>query len=368
MLTTFINTTLPHPQDQLDIHRSNARTPDSTRKLFILSFLCLSLFCLSLLEAADQAPPPLQRVVVYLPLFRPNRDPAEMLSRLDLRTLTHLNLAFINPDSEGSFSAVEAHPSWRVLIEHLPTLHVAGIKVLASIGGGGWRGSEPLRPHLVEPSRRAAYVASLVAFVKRWKLDGIDVDIEGPLVKDAQLYPPFVIELGDALLALGLRMTAAYSGNTTNVSDEMLARIEFINTMAYDESGSWSPHRVIQHSSMEHAQRNIDVWLKRGVPPEKIVLGVPFYGWRFFLNAQGQIAGDSKTWAQIVAEHPSATEVDEYGNATTSAGRIFYNGPTTIAAKTLLARRYGGIMVWEIGQDALGEHSLFAVIRANTGR
>lgn len=313
-------------------------------------------------SAAASELPPLRRVVGYLPLYR---DPSVMVPRLDLRTLTHLNIAFVNPDDAGSFATFEAAPAWIALAERLPAIRAAGVKVLASIGGGA--ASESLRGHLQDAGRRTAYVTALLGFADRWRLDGIDVDLEGSLVRDGERFNPFVLALGEALRQRGLLMTAAFSLHSAAVpSDAVLARLDFINAMAYDQTGSWAPTRVMQHSSWDYAQASLDAWtVKRGIAPERVVLGVPFYGWRFFRDAAGKPAGDARAWAQIVDERPQATAEDSYGDAATAAGAVFYNGTTTIAAKTRLARRYGGIMVWELGQDRPDDRSLFAVIRAN---
>ena len=44
---------------------------------------------------------------------------------------------------------------------------------------------------------------------------------------------------------------------------------------------------------------------------------------------------------------------------------IYFNSPNMIEQKTklVLARKLGGIMIWELGQDAVGESKLLPVIR-----
>jgi GH18 family chitinase len=44
---------------------------------------------------------------------------------------------------------------------------------------------------------------------------------------------------------------------------------------------------------------------------------------------------------------------------------ISCNGPATIAKKTELSKSHGGIMIWELGQDASGDDSLLKVIADN---
>jgi hypothetical protein len=59
-------------------------------------------------------------------------------------------------------------------------------------------------------------------------------------------------------------------------------------------------------------------------------------------------------------EHPKdAAEVDEIDD-------VYFNGPATIRRKTAFALEsgLGGVMAWELGQDAPGDRSLLRVIRS----
>ena len=48
------------------------------------------------------------------------------------------------------------------------------------------------------------------------------------------------------------------------------------------------------------------------------------------------------------------------------AGGFHFNGPATIRRKTIHAVRggYGGVMIWELGQDTAGKASLLDAVRA----
>ena len=112
--------------------------------------------------------------------------------------------------------------------------------------------------------------------------------------------------------------------------------------MAYDNAGA-------EHSSLDYARSALDYWLERGLPPEKAILGVPFY------------ARPSETsYAKIVEADPKAAQL----NSTNYYGlQINYNGIPTIQAKTRLALRRGsGIMFWTLENDATGDLSLVAAI------
>jgi chitinase len=93
------------------------------------------------------------------------------------------------------------------------------------------------------------------------------------------------------------------------------------------------------------------------VPREKVVYGVPFYGHQWPAGGgMPQVIG----YGDLLRRDPLAATQDQLqGNGTIT----FLNSRVTIEAKAKLAQRYGGIMVWEAGQDATGEASLLQAIR-----
>lgn len=286
------------------------------------------------------------RVVGYLPTYR-SLDP----DRLDLSVLTHLCLAFANPGPEGGSD----EPTFDVSDEAIQTLvaaaHQAGVKVLASIAGAAGSANVAAR---ITPDKVDAFVASLEALVERLDLDGIDVDLEGTS-HVSSTYEPFVKKLGAALRARGKLMTSAvglwYGDNITNGA---LAEFDFINVMSYDHCGSWSG--ACEHSSMSSARSDIDYWVnQRGYASERTVLGVPFYGWCWGASCES----NAYTYADILARWPDAASKDWIEEAGLA---ISYNGEETLRSKVALAKQHGGVMIWELGQDAEGDASLLRVI------
>lgn len=289
------------------------------------------------------APP--RRVVGYIPTYRSMAPEA-----FDFSVLTHLCIAFANPTGEGSESDFEE--SARAKIAPLVTAaHAHGVKVLASIAGGTKASGEIVGAQII-PENVDAYIAGLLDLLDRYDLDGIDVDIEGAAVTET--YEPFVKKLNAALPAGKLMTAAVATKNGDPVSKAALDEYDFINVMAYDHC-SWSDTPCDQ-SSMEGTMEDLKYWTeKRGYPIDKTVLGVPFYGWCWGCSEMQS----AMTYAQIVQQYPQAKEENWIREGEVE---ISLNSALTIATKTQLAMQYGGIMVWELGQDARGEDSLFAVI------
>lgn len=261
-------------------------------------------------------------------------------NKLDWSKITHLNLAFENPDVDGnlSFNANNA-----AFVSKAKSNHV---KVLVSIGGGGQANDEAMRNRyfvLINDAHRTAFVNKIVKYVQDHDLDGIDIDLEGPAINSD--YGKFVGDLRSALPS-GKILTAALShlNNGDMVSSETVQLFDFLNIMAYDSTGSWNPAAPGQHSSYSFAVASLDWWVtKKGLQKDKAILGVPFYGYGF-----GEDANEGLSYDQILTQFGNAAQDrDESGNT------IYYNGVPTIIKKTqyVLDEGFGGIMIWQLAQD-----------------
>ncbi|MDA9125069.1 glycosyl hydrolase family 18 protein [Flavobacteriaceae bacterium] len=284
------------------------------------------------------------RVVGYLPSYRFDSN-----EKIDYCKLTHLNLAFANPGSNGKliindFSGVVV----RARIEN------NNIKIYISIGGGYltdeqasiWSNSIDIKDN------RPIIINEIVSFVVDNSLDGVDVDLEWQYVTSG--YSNFVIELKSALSAKGKGMTAALPGTTKfdNITQEALQTFDFINIMAYDFTGPWNPTASGQHSSYNNAVESINFWKNTGISQSKLTLGVPFYGYDFSNSSNVK----SFTFGQMVSTNNSYSEID-------NVGMKFYNGRPTIKSKVKLAsEQVSGIMIWELGQDSFSDYSLLKTI------
>lgn len=307
------------------------------------------------------------KVVGYIPSYKGLRAVAD---KTDLSKLTHINIAFANPSASGAFlsngnptcmeSATGADISYVV-----QKARAAGVKVLVSVAGGVIPGCSGNWQTLLQPGNRAATVANLAQFVNTFGLDGVDIDLEGAVltaIDQAGNYTPFIQAMRNALPGkLVTAATATYEGGMIPTSS--IPYFDFVTIMSYDAVGpSWG-QKGVEHSPLSLAQSNVATWQARGLPKEKLVLGVPFYGYGF----NGYAADYS--FSDIVAQFGAdAAQKDLIGTLCASCGYITYNGLPTIKAKTRLALQQGsGVMIWELSQDGTGANSLLSAIRSEIG-
>lgn len=288
-------------------------------------------------------------IVGYAPNFR---DVGSLADKIDYAKLTHLDIAFENPTNDaGDLSFTEGDTAL------IAKAHANNVKVLVSIGGGGASQDKALTARyfdLQSDSKRAGFVAKLADYVSVHQFDGLDVDLEGPGIgKD---YGAFVADLSKALKSRGKLLTAAvsqwYGGDT--VPNSVFESLDFVNIMAYDNTGPWDPQKPGQHSSMEDTVKTVNYWLDRGLPRSKAVLGVPFYGYGFGTAFRN---GDY-AYSEIVATFPGAENLDQVGDT------IWYNGIPTIKAKAkyIADQNLAGAMIWSLDADAAGPKSLLSAL------
>ena len=288
------------------------------------------------------------KVIGYFPYYR-----FGIAEKVDFAKVTHLNLAFVNPDTLGNLSIGDKDPApvMAMALSQNPDL-----KIFVSLGGGyiskEWKMAYD---KFLKPDHRAAFVHLLTEYVVNNGFDGIDVDLEWQYVNE--LYSPFVLELRDSVHARGKQISAALPGihRYGDLTQAALDAFDFINLMAYDMTGPWDPNNPGPHSDYQFAVKSIDFWKDQGVQAGRLTLGVPFYGWDF--TDRNNVKGF--TFGSVVAKNTDLAYVDQ-------DGQRYYNGIRTIQKKTLLAlNECGGIMIWELGQDAFdayAEYSLLAAI------
>ena len=283
------------------------------------------------------------RIIGYVPMSRQFPD----LNKISFSRITHLNIAFINPDSTGNMILPYG-------IDSLITIaHSNKIKILASMGGGSFN---PYYASLLNDSNRAAFIQQLVEICVAHKLDGLDVDLENDVID--QHYESFIRDLSIKLKPQGKLLTAALATwNAEKISDAALKEFDYINIMSYDQTGPWTPDKPGPHSTFAKAEEDLFYWrVTRKIDKSKTNLGVPFYGYCF-----GTQYGESMSYSDIIQRFPGAEKDDMV--KPTGGGNIYYNGLPTIKNKTALAlKQTGGVMIWQLLQDDPGDLSLLKAI------
>jgi len=260
--------------------------------LSIVLFIVLS--CTENVDLVPQKPV----VIGYVPGFRGELD----VSAIDATKLTHINYAFVNvKDSMAWLTNIETDT---INFRKLGTLKKINpdLKILISIGGWSW--SENFSDAVLTNSSRRKFAESSVAIVEEYDLDGVDIDWEYPGMKgqdnvfrpeDKQNYTLMFKAIREELDNLSTRTGKEYQLTTAvgafkayidhTEMDKAQEYLDYVNLMTYDfyVSGDTAGHHTNLFPSENYenelsAHRAFNEFRNAGVPVEKLVMGIAFYG------------------------------------------------------------------------------------------
>jgi spore germination protein YaaH len=138
--------------------------------------------------------------------------------------------------------------------------------------------------------RSEELTTEIAAAVERYQLDGVNVDIEGVGATYRSAFTEFVRLLRSKVpqdkevsVAVAANPNGWLTGWHGFYDYSALTRYaDYLMMMSYDESWEGGPPGPV--SSLSFFERSLQYAVQQGVPPEKIVMGIPFYGRLWKLN------------------------------------------------------------------------------------
>ena len=375
--------------------------------------------------------PPSARIVGYFTSWGVN-DRGYTVAKIPAGRITHINYAFsaVSAQGECALGDPEAdvqrlYSSDESVDQAADTQEGAGslfhgnfnqfrklklqypdLKVLISIGG--WDGSSQFSDAALNDESRQKFASSCIRLYFQdypGVFDGIDIDWEYPVsgglkpgrAEDRHNFTLLLAELRKGLDAQGsadgkqyLLSIAAPAGDYASTHfelDQIYPYLDWVNLMTYDIHGTWDTitnfNAPLYNSSSNPIKNDTSVdssvmaYLKTGLPPQKLNVGVPFYG------ISWQDVPDTNHGLYQVAAGPATSSIDYLTIKNTSLPAstrywqeeaknawlynpstgilIAYDDPESVGIKADYVKEHslGGIMIWELSQDG-GE--LFAAI------
>jgi chitinase len=267
-----------------------------TINLILIFFIIVSVAC----EEKAKIPTVEKKKIIvgYVPGFRGTLD---QLS-IDANKLTHINYAFVDvQDSMAWLTNIETDTINFRILNKLKDIN-PDLKILISIGGWSWSGnfSDAVLTH----SSRKKFAKTSVDIVADHDLDGVDIDWEYPNQRgdnnvyrpeDKQNYTLMFEEIRKELDKLSANtgknyelttaVGASYSYIENTEMDKASEYLDYVNLMTYDfyTSGDTAGHHSNLYPPEDYekdasAHKTFNKFVEAGVPPEKLVMGIPFYG------------------------------------------------------------------------------------------
>ena len=259
------------------------------------------------------------------------------------------------------------------------------LKILISLEGNPAGFAEDAKPE-----NRQAFVASCIDTFIHGRFasgieepgifDGFDIDWEYPHAEDAANFQGLLEEFRRQMQAVrpGLRLSIAVGHSPRMLSGTDFAAIgslvDQVGIMNYDYTGPWSPTTGFlaplfsnpadpRHSNS--IETNIADYVAAGVPREKLLMGLPFYGYSWtgvdgannglFQVGKGVRGDQPYRYIRTLTAGFSAYR-DEHSQAPwLFDGTTFwtYEDAVSVRYKASYAanQRLGGVMIWELSDN-----------------
>ncbi|XID95890.1 glycosyl hydrolase family 18 protein [Paenibacillaceae bacterium WGS1546] len=232
---------------------------------------------------------------------------------------------------------------------------------------------EPDRTHeaLSTYESRSNMIQQMLAYAKTFKLQGVNIDFENVYTKDKDNFVQFVREMTPLMheqkLVVSVDVTPKSNSEMWSAfldRARLGESVDFMMLMAYDEHWASSPVAG-SVSSLPWTENSIKRILEEdGVPPEKLILGVPYYTRIWTEDADGKVS--SKTMSmdavnQLLEEKKlEPTFSEETGQHYVefkedgSTKKIWIEDAVSMKARIELIRKYdlGGVASWRRGFES----------------
>ncbi len=184
---------------------------------------------------------------------------------------------------------------------------------------------------------------NIIDVLEKYDFDGVHFDYEYPIsLKAWHYYNKFLVSLDKAL---GEKYTLGVAGNAWNIkfTNAAIEAIDTFELMSYDFVDSEGRHATYEGTLEQIRQLGL-----KGMPSEKVNVGLPFYSrptdmstyWYGYNSCYDKMTDDG--WY-----HCEETDKD-----------FWFNTPDVIAQKTdyCIKNGFGGVMIWHYNCDLPSTH------------
>ncbi len=300
--------------------------------------------------------------------------------------LTHLIFTFTKLDGNNiSFKNATDEKK----LKHFVALKAKYPKLKVIVSFGGWGGCKTCSDVFASNTDRKAFVISVQKFINKYKLDGIDIDWESPVIggyknhkAQAQDKDNFTKLMKELRMALPPSCELSFDANSFETFIQksidwkaVMPWVDYVNLMTYGLPSN-VPNTTAHHAALysspsqkESADRGIKELLNLGVPSEKIIIGAAFYGVVAVNiennnNGVGQ-KGNFKEYISYKALHKKYAKKEGYRpfwNDTLKTTHLYnketktfvsFDDKKAVSLKTQYAidNKLGGIMFWQLRGD-----------------
>ena len=318
--------------------------------------------------------------------------------------LTHINYAhgrFANPKTgDGGIVITESKQAPLSKVVALKSVN-PNLKVMLMIGGWGGH-ADGFSEMAKSDAKRTEFCQSVKSLIDKHNLDGVDIDWEYPTVSadnetgrddmDTQNFNLVLRELRETIGTSKIISCASSSSARYVDWKTAIKYIDYVNVMTYDMGAAPDGHNSPLHKSKLFTGRSwdesVDAHVKAGVPRNRQVMGVPFYGKAEKNPAPGTKIFEysvkyyeipdilnkgtyrGKALARAVYRRWEPTSMVPYLVDDTGKIVLSYDDPESVEAKGIYVKSNGhlGAMFWEYRCDTDDNALLKSLVKAIYGK
>jgi spore germination protein YaaH len=295
-------------------------------------------------------------------------DAASLQAATAAHAVDEVDFDWYHTQADGSVTAQHEDP------ELVAAARGHGLNLFATVTNSTSSGSVFSRDLaaavLASPDRRRRFIDDVVNLVEDMGYDGVDLDWEDLRPADRDRFSAFVEDLAEALHAEGRFLSIAVMPKTSEPGEwdnqkyadwsRIGKAVDEFKIMAYSYSGPWGDPGP--QAPLEWVDRVL-TFAERTVPPQKVYMGVPFYGFDWH---GGQTATVSAHRGAALAQSSGATvrrdAASREATMTFTEGgethTVYFQDEKAVAAKLTALRadhpEIAGISAWVMGQEASG--------------
>lgn len=277
----------------------------------------------------------------------------------DPSLLTHINYSFAHIKDDFETLDIKS-PSRLSKMIGLKSQNPK-LKVLLSVGG--WEAGN-FSEMAASETHRKAFCSNCAAAVKNYNLDGIDLDWEYPTSSSAGISSSpddtrnFTLLVRDLKYALGKgKLVTMASASSAKYIDwqSALPYLDWVNVMTYDMGKPPYHNAALYSSSMtqsgdsHNCDGSVGLHVGKGVPYDKIVMGIPFFG---RIEGGDEVYYNEIDYTGLTSRWDDTAKVPYLVN---SSGKMVltYDDETSVGLKAEYVKQKDlrGAMYWNIEAD-----------------
>ncbi|OYX85875.1 MAG: hypothetical protein B7Y83_03300 [Flavobacteriales bacterium 32-34-25] len=236
----------------------------------------------------------------------------------------------------------EDSQSWKSIYKDIrSTIQGKDIKLRLGITGGDWK------TVFSNPSARTAFVNNVSNFISENDLDGVDFDFEWSTTEtEYNNYSSAIVEMANKLKSASPKVTFSVSLHpfSYKITKQAIDAVDFISMQHYGPQPTLFPYDAFVSYT--------GVVVDYGIPVNKLVLGVPFYG--------AESNGNKGTEAYFSFVNAGLITSPDLDQVTYNGKTFIFNGQSTIRKKAQFVKNMGylGMMSWDLATDVSSTNNL----------